>query len=237
MALPTLGKRFYRQAGVRNLGQRFQVTLDGRPLKTPAKRVLDLPTAALARAIADEWNAQDERIEPRAMPLTRLAATAVDWVAEQSQAVVDEVVGFAQTDLVCHRAHGPPELAARQETMWQPLMDWVAGRYGARLSVTTGVMPVTQAAEALKALEAAVQALDTMSLAALRAATTASGSLVIALALVERRLDAEAAFAASELDETFQIEAWGEDPLKADRRAALKAEIAAAARFLALCRV
>ena len=151
-----------------------------------------------------------------------------------SDKIVAEIANYAATDLVCYRAEHPPALVARQEAMWQPLVDWAAGRYDAGLAVTAGVVPLAQSPASLKAYAGAVAALDDFRLTALQAATGACGSLVIALALYERRLDADAAFAASQLDETFQIEAWGEDSEATARRAALAADITAVARFLEL---
>lgn len=229
-------KRFYQSAGISAAADGYGVALDGRPVKTPAKRDLLVPSAALAGAISGEWDAQEGEVRPPAMPLTQLANTAIDRVGPQRAAIVQQVAEYAATDLVCYRATHPPELAARQQAAWQPLVDWAVLRYDAPLAVTTGVIPVAQSEASLRAFAAAVAEHDDFALAALSAATAACGSLVIALALSEGRLDAEAAFAASQLDESFQIEAWGEDSEQAERRRALAADIAAAARFLALLR-
>jgi chaperone required for assembly of F1-ATPase len=210
------------------------VTLDGRPLRTPARRELRVPSEPLATAIAAEWDAQDPDIRPETMPLTRLAATAIDRTAEKREEATAEVAGYAGTDLVCYRADHPAALAGRQQAAWQPLIDWAAGRYDAGLAVTTGIVPLAQSPASLGVYAGVVAALDDFRLTALHAATAACGSLVIALALLEGRLDAEGAFEVSQIDETFQIEAWGEDAEAARRRAALAADIAAAARFLDL---
>jgi chaperone required for assembly of F1-ATPase len=148
--------------------------------------------------------------------------------------VIGETANYAGTDLVCYRADRPPNLAARQEAVWQPLIDWATRRYDAALRVTSGIVPAEQSAATLKAFAAAVAAQDDFRLTALHALTGACGSLVIALALLKGRLSADAAFAASQLDECFQIEAWGEDAEAAARRRGLAADIAAAARFLEL---
>lgn len=227
-------RRVYKSVATRAAAGGWEVALDGRPLRTPAKRELALPSEPLAAAIAAEWDAQATDIHPHTMPLTRLAATAIDRTAERRDEIVADVANYAATDLVCYRAGHPPALAARQEAMWQPLLDWAAGRYDAGLAVTAGIIPATQSPASLKAYAAAVAALDDFRLTAVQAATAACGSLVIALALFERRIDADAAFAASQLDETFQIEAWGEDAEAAQRRRALAADIAAASRFLEL---
>jgi chaperone required for assembly of F1-ATPase len=229
-------KRLYNAAEVVACGDGFSIVLDGRAVETPGRRDFIVPSAALARAVAGEWNAQSERVQPQTMPLTSLASTAIDRIAEQREEIVLRVADYAGTDLVCYRAAHPPTLAARQQAAWQPLVDWAVLRYDAPLTVTTGVIPARQTPTTLRAFAAAVAALDDFALAALSAATAACGSLVIALALSEGRLDAEAAFAASQLDESFQIEAWGEDAEQAARRRALATEIDAAAHFLALLR-
>lgn len=229
-------KRFFKQVAVVEREAGFQVTLDGKPVRTPAKAAMVLPTRALAEAVAAEWRAQGAEIKPDTMPLTRLAGLAIDQVALRREAVVDEVAAYAGADLVCYRAERPPRLRVRQDACWQPLVDWAAARYDARLKVGSGIVPLAQPAEVIESYRRVVAAFDDMMLAALRAAAAACGSLVIALALREGRLDAVEAFEASQLDEAFQIEQWGEDPLAARRRAGVKADIADAAAFMALCR-
>ncbi len=229
-------RRFYRQAEIARSKGGFTLALDGKPVRTPAGAALLLPTAALAEAVAEEWRAQGERIEPGSMPLSRLANTAIDRVAPRRAAVVAEIAAYAETDLVCYRAERPQELAARQIEAWEPLVRWAAERHGAMLRVTNGLTPEPQPEGALAALGAAVEAFDDLALAALQSATAAAGSLVIALALAEGRLDAEAAFRASALDEAFQAERWGEDAEAARRREEIRADLADAARFLALAR-
>jgi chaperone required for assembly of F1-ATPase len=227
-------RRVYKSVKAEAMAGGWGVALDGRPLRTPAKRELRVPSERLANAIAAEWDAQTPDIHPETMPLTRLATTAIDRTAEKRDEVAAEVANYAGTDLVCYRADHPPALVARQEAVWQPLIDWAAGRYDAGLAVTSGIVPLAQSPASLKVFAGVVATLDDFRLTALQAATTACGSLVIALALHEGRLDADAAFAASQLDETFQIEAWGEDSEAAQRRAALAADIQATARFLDL---
>ena len=229
-------KRFYNRAEAVPANGGHGVALDGRPLKTPGKHDFVLPSLRLAAAIAEEWDAQQSEIRRESMPLTRLAGATIDRAAGQREAIVRQVADYAGTDLVCYRATHPPALAARQQAVWQPLVDWAAERYAAPLAITAGVIPAQQPAASLAAFAAAAAAYDDFALTALHAATAACGSLVIALALFEGRLDAEAAFAASQLDESFQIEAWGEDKEQAERRAALAAEIVAAARFTLLLR-
>jgi chaperone required for assembly of F1-ATPase len=229
-------KRIYRKAEPLPAAKGHGVALDGRLVKTPGRRDLVVPSPALAVAIAAEWEAQHGEIRREAMPLTRLAGVTIDREAAQREAVVRQVADYAGTDLVCYRAAHPPALAARQQAVWQPLLDWAAERYAAPLTVTSGVIPSSQPAASVAAFTAAVAAHEDFALTALHAATAACGSLVIALALLEGRLDPADAFAASQLDESYQIEAWGEDKEQAERRAALRAEIAAAARFVALLR-
>jgi chaperone required for assembly of F1-ATPase len=229
-------KRFYRKAEAAKRAGGYAITLDGKPIKTPGKRDLLVQSGALAAAIAEEWNAQEAEVRATTMPLTRFATTTVDRVATQRDAIIRQTANYAPTDLVCYRAARPPALAARQQAVWQPLIDWAVLRYDAPLSVTTGVIPTKQSATSLRAFAAAVAEQDDFALTALHVATAACGSLVIGLALIEGHLDAEGAFAASQLDESFQIEAWGEDAEQAAGRRALAADIQAAARFIWLLR-
>jgi chaperone required for assembly of F1-ATPase len=229
-------KRFYKKAQAVSRADGHSVTLDGRTVQTPSKRDLVLPGGPLAVAIAEEWESQQEEVRPETMPLMRLAAMTLDRVAGQRETIVQQVANYAGTDLVCYRAAHPPALAARQRAAWQPLIDWAVLRYDAPLTVTTGVIPRGQPEASLRAFATAVAELDDFALTALHAATAACGSLVIALALLEERIDADEAFAASQLDETFQIEAWGEDAEQAGRRRALAHDIAAATRFVSLLR-
>jgi chaperone required for assembly of F1-ATPase len=229
-------KRVYKSAAVLPAEAGYAVALDARRVKTPGRRDLLLPTERLAAAIAEEWNAQTGEIRPAQMPLSRLANTAIDRTPAHRDKIVEEVANYAGTDLVCYRAERPPALAARQHAAWQPLLEWAAGRFDAPLEVVNGILPRTQPARSLKSFALAVAEHDDFALTALHAATTACGSLVIALALFAGRLDAEAAFAASQLDESYEIEKWGDDSEAAERRRALAADIAAAARFHTLSR-
>jgi chaperone required for assembly of F1-ATPase len=229
-------KRLYKKAKPVNQEGAYGILLDGRPVKTPGKRDLTVPNRALAAAIAEEWNAQEGEVRPTTMPLTRLATTTLDRVATQRGTVVRQTANYAGTDLLCYRAGHPPALAARQQAVWQPLIDWAVLRYDAPLSVTSGVIPKSQATTSLRAFAAAVARLDDFALTALHLATTACGSLVLGLALLEGRIGAAEAFNASQLDESFQIEAWGQDPEQLERRRALAADVEAAARFISLLR-
>jgi len=229
-------KRVYREVRVAPEGDGWSISLDARRLQTPGRAALVLPKPGLAEAVAAEWDAQIDRIMPATMPLMRLAATAIDRVAPQRRQAVEDIVAYAGTDLVCYRADRPAELVARQTALWQPLVDWATLRFDAPLTVTTGIVPGPASAAAVAAIRAAVAAYDPWWLTALHGATTACGSVVIGLALAERRLDAEGAWQASQLDETFQIEQWGEDSEAASRRRDLKRDIEATARFMDLLR-
>ena len=227
-------KRFYNNVAAAGTDGGFQVLLDGRPVRTPAKALMILPTLALAEAVAEEWLAQGEDVRPSTMPLTSLASTTLDLTVKQRDVVVEQLAAYARTDLLCYRVDHPEELAAREVRLWQPLLDWAALCYDAALHVVVGIMPREQPEGACRALAAAVAAYDDWRLTALQTATTGCGSLVIGLALVERRIDAEEAFEASQLHESYQIERWGEDHEAAARRAALRADIADIRRFVEL---
>jgi chaperone required for assembly of F1-ATPase len=225
-------KRFYRDVTVAPGEQGYQILLDGRLMRTPAKRLFAAPTAPLAEAIGDEWRAQGDTIRPDAMPLTRLASTAIDRMPAERQAAVEEVVAYADTDLVCYRAAEPFDLVQRQHHAWQPMLDWLTDAYGVKLAVTTSVLPVAQPAAARARLRSAIEGLGDWPLVGMHMATTALGSLVLGLALLQGRLDADAALAASLLDELFEIERWGSD-LEAERRhEVLRRNVSGAARFL-----
>jgi chaperone required for assembly of F1-ATPase len=229
-------KRFWKEAAAQEAEGGWTVALDGKPIRTPAKHPLLVPSRALAEGIAAEWRAQGEEVRPEAMPLMRLASTALDLVTKRREAVAAEIAKYAETDLVCYRAEHPAELAQRQQAGWGPILDWAMLRYDAPLAITAGVIPAPQDPATLRAYAAAVAAYDPLALTALHTATTACGSVVLGLALVEGRLAPEEAYALSQLDETFQIEQWGEDSEAARRRASLREDIHNAARFLELLR-
>jgi chaperone required for assembly of F1-ATPase len=227
-------KRAYRETRVAPAEGGWRILLDERTLQTPARASLLLPTRGLAEAVAAEWAAQEETIVPASMPLMRLAATAIDRVGPQREKVIDEVAGYAETDLVCYRAEHPADLVARQHAVWQPLVDWATLHFDAPLLVATGVLPRRQPPKVLTAIRRAVAARDTLPLTGLHAATTTSGSVVVGLALAEGRLDVEGVWQAAQLDETYQIEQWGEDPEATARRAELRRDLEAIDRFLSL---
>ncbi|EWY39848.1 ATPase [Skermanella stibiiresistens SB22] len=229
-------KRFYKEVTVAETEAGHEVRLDGRPLRTPAKAPLVLPKPDLMRAIAEEWDGQVEHIKPAQMPITQLASTAIDRIPAQRDEIVKAVAAYGATDLLCYRADQPISLAERQATVWQPLLDWASVRYGATLHVHVGIMPRPQPEDACVRLAREVENLDDLILAGVQNATSELGSLVLALALLERRVSAEEAYAAAQLDETFQIEQWGEDREAMIRRANLKADIIATRRYLDLVR-
>jgi len=229
-------KRFYKETSIDADEGGYRVLLDGRPVRTPAKAMLLVPTRALGEAIAAEWSEvpENEELKVSQLPLTRLAATGLDRVSTQRQRVIDDTAKYAATDLLCYRATDPTSLVERQHRIWQPLLDWAAERYEARLVLTEGTSFVNQPAEAVERLGDAVAAHGDLALAALYNLTHISGSLVVALAIAEGQLAADRAFAAAQLDELYQIERWGEDPIAAKRHEGIRHDIDAGARFLAL---
>ncbi|HJN04513.1 MAG TPA: ATP12 family protein [Alphaproteobacteria bacterium] len=226
-------RRIYKKAEAVDEGDRHTVCLDGKALRTPAGQPLDLLGRALSEAVAAEWSAQEGEILPETMPLMRLACTALDNVAQARSGVVDEVAAFAESDLLCHRAEAPGELAQKQHTAWQPWLDWAERTFGARLAVTEGVIPVAQDEDAQTALRAAVAACDTWQLTALRSLVQISGSLVLALAVLRGACGVDDAWALSRLEEDHQTARWGEDA-EAAAAATRRRDFEAAARFLAL---
>ncbi|WP_112321734.1 ATP12 family chaperone protein [Oceanibium sediminis] len=230
-------RRFWKDADICLAeGGGWSVLLDDRPLRTPGKALLAVPTAALARAVAAEWQAQDERIKPETMPFTRAANSAIDKVTPAHEAVASMLAEYGGSDLLCYRAAAPDALCARQKEEWDPWIEWCARAHGARLHLAVGVMPLEQPEASLSALAAAVRAHSAFELTALHDLVTLSGSLVLGLAVSGGAIDPERAWGISRLDETWQAEQWGADE-EAARAAAEKAEaFAQAARLLALVR-
>jgi chaperone required for assembly of F1-ATPase len=226
-------KRFYKDVSV---GGGNAVLLDGRALKTPRGASLDLPTRSLAEVIAEEWRAQGDEIDPQAMLLTKLVNTAIDGVTPRRDEVIAEIAAFAKHDHLCYRTDTPSELVRRQSEAWDPLLDWVAERYGAPLVTAVGITSVAQPEASITALRKAVEAFDPFALAALHVIASINGSLVLALAVAEKRLSAEEAFALSQIDERFQAEKWGLDSEAEARAKHMAAELATAARFMDLSR-
>ncbi len=234
-----LPRRFYDAVSLaRAENGQHAVLLDGRALRTPLKRPLHLPTRALAEAIAAEWQAQEERINPAAMPLTGLANAAIDKAADaQERAALTEHIGeLVAHDLLCYRADEAtqPELAARQRALWDPLMHWAAEALGARLACAQGIMPVQQPQEAIDALLPRYRQADAFAFIALFAMATLSRSAVLPLALLHGRIDAEQGWRAATLEEQWNMEQWGTDE-QAQRQLEEKEQaFLAAARFLRL---
>ncbi|ODR98642.1 ATPase [Methyloceanibacter methanicus] len=231
---PSLPKRFYKDVTVSDEDGHAAILLDGRPVRTPGKAHLAVPNAALAEAIADEWRAQGEEIDPHTMPLTKLANSAIDGVEGQEAAVVDDIVAHAGSDLLCYRASGPEGLLALQTQHWDPVLAWAADALGAPLSLAEGIVHVTQPEASLAALRGQIEALNAHALAALHVMTTLTGSALLPLAVARGELSPEAAWEAAHVDEDWQIGQWGEDAEARQRRQNRKRDFEAAARMLAL---
>ena len=229
-------KRFWTAAGVDPAPGGFAIRLDGRPVKTPAKAPLVLPTRALAEGIAAEWDAQTGTVRPETMPLTRTANSAIDKLSQHQPEVVDLLADYGGTDLLCYRAEKPPALADRQAEAWDPVLDWAAQTFGAPLSTGRGVMHIAQAPQSLAALKAQVAALDRFRLAAFHDLVAIPGSLVLALAVTHGRLDPDTAWSLSRIDEDWQIAEWGADEEAAEAAALKRAAFLDAHRFFELCR-
>jgi chaperone required for assembly of F1-ATPase len=228
-------KRFWTEVSLRQEGEGFAVLLDDRPVRTPLKAPLILPTEALAREVAAEWQAQSGTVRPATMPYTRTANSATDSVSRAFDAVAAMLSAYGGTDLLCYRATGPADLIARQAAGWDPLLDWAATALLAPLHSTAGVMHVDQPEDSLAVLDAAVRSLTPFQLAAFHDLVALSGSLVLALAVSRGRLTAEAAWQLSRIDETWQAEVWGADEEAAETAARKQGEFLQAARFFALC--
>jgi len=210
------------------------IALDGKPVRTPGRAPLALPTPQLAEAVAAEWRTVGETIDPRAMPLTGLANAAIDRIAADPAAFAAGLAAYGESDLLYYRAEDPPELVARQEAAWDPLLEWARGRYDVHFEPTTGVMHRAQPEATVARLSEAVAALDPFRLAGLSPLVTVSGSLIAALALLEGAADRETVWRAAQIDEDWQAEQWGEDDLATRARDAHRADFEAGARFLDL---
>ena len=224
-------KRFWRSVSVDSDNV---VRLDERPVRTPGRSPLALPTDALAQAIASEWDAVEETIDPRAMPLTGLANAAIDRVAPDPAAFAAGLAAYAKSDLLYYRADSPAELIAREAAAWNPLLDWARDRYDVHFELVSGVMHRPQPAATIARLSEAVASRPPFRLVALQPLVTISGTLVGTLALAEGAIDVEALWNAALVDEMWQVDQWGEDVLAAEARDARHRDFAAAARFLAL---
>ena len=230
---PQLRQRFYKHVEVVDEPGGFAVALDGRPVRTPARRTLAAPTRALAQALADEWQAQGEVIDPAAMPLTRLANAIIDGVVDKPGPVAAEVEKYLGSDLVCYRAASPAGLVARQSEHWDPVLEWARTALGARFMLSEGIAYVTQPEHALAAARAAMPD-DPWALGAVNAITGLTGSALIAIAVARGRLSAADAWTAAHVDEDWNMEQWGHDQQELERRAARAAEMQAAVTVLRL---
>ena len=229
-------KRFWKDAALLRADGGWQVALDGRPVRTPARVPLGLPTQALGEAVADEWRSAGETVNPRAMPLTGLANAAIDRVAPEPAAFAANLASYAASDLLCYRADSPAPLIARQAELWDALLHWARRRYDVDFVVTTGVAPVDQSPDTLARLDQAVAVLDPFTLAGLSPLVTVGGSLVGALAVLEQAVDVDRAWAAVSIDEAWQLEQWGSDAEAEKAMAAREADFRAGALFLDLLR-
>lgn len=224
-------KRFWKHVTVGAEPGGHAVLLDGKPIRTPAKVPFVLPTLPLAEAVAEEWARQEDVLRPATMPMTRLANTAIDRVAHEFAAVAEIVAAYAETDLLCYRAETPDELRRLQDDAWDPLLDWAAQRFGARLLPTSGVVPRMQSPDALARLAAAVSTRSAWELTPLHELVSLTGSLVLGLAVAEQVRPPEDAWALSRIDEEWQYAQWGRDD-EADAAAARRrGEFLEAVRF------
>ncbi|QAU46497.1 ATP12 family chaperone protein [Bradyrhizobium guangzhouense] len=226
-----LRKRFYKEAGVTEAEGGYAITLDGRPIRTPSGRQVVIPARALADAVAAEWAAQSEAIDPVTMPLTRIANSVVEGVVDRVELVTDDLAKYFETDLLFYRAGHPEGLVAREAAHWDPVLFWAAEALGAHFILSEGIMHVRQPDEALRAARAALPG-DPWSVAALHVVTTLTGSALLALALAHGMRDADQVWAAAHVDEDWNIDQWGVDEEAAARRATRQRDFDAAVAVL-----
>jgi len=227
-------KRFYKIVELSQEGKKHFITLDGKKIRTPSRQFLMLPTPSLAQAIAGEWDDQNDDIVPASMPLTQLANTALDQTIPHRMQLIEQVAAYAATDLLCYRAAGPQDLVEQQAAGWQPLLDWGESELGAKLEVTTDLAPFKQPEQSLLAIYTAVAQLGDFTLTGLAASTAASGSVILGLALLHQRLEADEACTLAQLDEQYQSNQWGEAPDAVEQRNAVRQSILEATGFMAL---
>jgi len=227
-------KRFWQDVAVAPEEGGWAVRLDDRPVRTPARAMLIVPNRALVDAIAGEWHAVEGEIDPRAMPLTGLANAAIDRVAPEKDAFAGGLARYAEADLACYRSDWPPELVERQATGWDALLAWARRRYDVDFAITSGIMHVPQPAATIDRLAQAVAELDAFRLAGLSPPVTIGGSLLAALAVLERAMSADVAWQAVSIDERWQLEQWGSDREAEQALDNRRRDFFAAARFLDL---
>jgi len=228
-----LPKRFYAAAGLREEAGGFAVVLDGKPVRTPGRKPLAVPTRSIAQALAAEWEAQVGTIDPGTMPLSRLVNSAIDGVVGAEASIATDVAKYAGSDLVCYRADFPEGLVAMQARLWDPVLEWAYTTHGWRFVCSVGVMHVAQPEASLRGVGATLGRYDAFALAGLHSMTTLTGSVLLALAVAEGRFDVAEAWTAAHADEDWQVSRWGEDAEATARRAARWREMAAAAKLVA----
>jgi chaperone required for assembly of F1-ATPase len=227
-------KRFYSQVAALPVEGGFEIALDGKPVRTPGRAPLVVPTHPLGDAIADEWNAQADKIDPRSMPLTGLANAAVDRIAPDKAAFAQGLAIYGESDLLCYRAEGPGPLVCRQSELWDSILDWAGRRYDIGFEIVSGIIHRKQPAATTNRLRQAVESLSPFELAGLSPLVTVSGSLLIALAVAERAIGVGQAWDSATVDEQWQIEHWGEDEEAAKALRNRRSDFDSGARFLAL---
>jgi chaperone required for assembly of F1-ATPase len=224
-------KRFYAQAGVSETPKGFGITLDGKPVRTPSRRLLAAPTREIAEAIAAEWDAQKEIIDPMTMPVTRLANSVIDAVTDRADAVADDIAKYFHSDMLFYRAGHPDALVEREAELWDPVVFWAVDTLGAHFILAEGIVHVRQPDQAVAAARAALPA-DSWSIAALHMVTTLTGSALLALALMRGALDEDQVWAAAHVDEDWNIQHWGVDEEVAAKRLARFLDFRAAVHVL-----
>jgi chaperone required for assembly of F1-ATPase len=224
-------KRFYTSAGIAETSDGFAITLDGKPVRTPSRHTLVVPTREIANSIAAEWDAQNETIDPMTMPVTRLANSVIDAVVNKVEAVADDIAKYFHSDLLFYRAGHPRALVANEAEHWDPVLFWAADTLGAHFILAEGIVHVRQPEQAVAAARAALPA-DPWSLAALHIVTTLTGSALLALALMRGAIDEDQVWAAAHVDEDWNVAQWGVDEEVAARRLARFLDFRAAAGVL-----
>jgi chaperone required for assembly of F1-ATPase len=227
-------RRFFELAAVHPAEGGFGVALDGKPVRTPGRRLLAMPTEALAAAIAAEWNAQGEKIDPRSMHLTGLANAAIDRIAHDKEAFAGGLAVYGESDLLCYRADGPDSLVCHQAEHWDPILAWARRRYDVDFEIVAGIVHRPQPVHTINKLSLAVHSRGPFELAGLSPLVTVSGSLLIGLAVAEQSVGLEQAWNAATADEQWQAAKWGEDEEAVRALAARRRDFEAASRFLAL---
>ena len=227
-------KRFWKEVTFCRREGGWTIELDGKPVRTPARALLQLPTEELARAIAGEWRAVEDRIDPRAMPLTGLANAAIDRIAPDRSSFAAGLARYAEADLACYRAEGPRELVVRQEKSWDFLLGWARRHFDIDFATTSGILHVPQPEATVNRLAHAIAALRPFQLAGLSPLVTIGGSLLVALAVLEKAIEPSRAWEIVTLDEQWQLEKWGSDAVLEVTLGNRKRDFLAAAEFLDL---